>query len=230
MLTQSDIYFQQPWWPVKIKVYQGYHLGFCAGKQPIWSYLSSPLCLICLSSPSSVLFLCLTCSRRLFVPKCQESKAVIYWKILLDSFWLAVWNVRAELFTGWEKDQSWNKQAFSALPPLAQLPPGSSWKCCLLPSLVDCASPGMGGLRCWPSCEKQQKAKKLVGLPAAALASCSFSRSGQAKRTSGHMLPSTSHGHQKQTPLSDSAVKANSHLPGKRHPLSSNLFTHFNNY
>lgn len=69
MLTQSDIYFQQPWWPVKIKVYQGYHLGFCAGKQPIWSYLSSPLCLICLSSPSSVLFLCLTWQQKVVCPK-----------------------------------------------------------------------------------------------------------------------------------------------------------------
>lgn len=89
----------------KNKSYHRYHLGLC--QQPILPnpfYLSSPLCLTCLSFPSSVLFLCLTCSRRLFVPKCQEGKAVIYWKILLDS-WPAVWNVRAELFTVKEEEE-----------------------------------------------------------------------------------------------------------------------------
>lgn len=148
--------FPSAWWPVKIKVYQRYHLGLCAGKQPILSYLSSPLCLICLSFPSLVLFLCLTCSRRLFVPKCQEGKAVIYWKILLDS-WLAVWNVRAELFTGWEEeaDQSWRKEDFSPYPPtlLHYLQGVYGSVICHLASF--CPSPGMGSISCWPSWEKQ---------------------------------------------------------------------------
>lgn len=134
----------------KNKSYHRYHLGLC--QQPILPipfYLSSPLCLTCLSFPSSMLFLCLTCSRRLFVPKCQEGKAVIYWKILLDS-WPAVWNVRAELFTVKEEEEK--RISIPTIPWLTALPPGV-YAVCHLTSF--CPSPGIGSISCWPSCEKQ---------------------------------------------------------------------------
>lgn len=116
----------------KNKSYHRYHLGLC--QQPILPipfYLSSPLCLTCLSFPSSMLFLCLTCSRRLFVPKCQEGKAVIYWKILLDS-WPAVWNVRAELFTVKEEEE---KRILSLPSPGCDCIT-SRGLCCLPPYLI----------------------------------------------------------------------------------------------
>lgn len=65
----------------------------------------------------------------------------------------------------------------------------------------------------WAAGLWKQKEIKLFGLPEAALASSFFSRSGQAMRASGHMLPSTSHGHHKQAPLTDSACPLEKLIP-----------------
>lgn len=65
----------------------------------------------------------------------------------------------------------------------------------------------------WEAGLWKQKEIKLFGLPVAALASSSFSRSGQAMRASGHMLPSISQGHQKQAPLTDPSCPLGKLIP-----------------